>query len=133
MDCGMTPPLSEALLRIIELAIPSYPAAELLVFISDRPERHWKPDEIVAEMHPLIISASAVSEYLTLFQSRGIVREIDGYFYFKPTSSDVEEGIAALAQAYRERPVTLIQTIYQLAEHRIQSFADSFRLKKEDR
>jgi hypothetical protein len=38
--------------------------------------------------------------------------------------------VRTLAQAYRERPVTLIRVIYALRDSRIQSFADAFRLRR---
>jgi hypothetical protein len=39
--------------------------------------------------------------------------------------------VEQLAEAYNERPVTLIRTIYAPAETKIQSFADSFKFRKD--
>jgi hypothetical protein len=38
--------------------------------------------------------------------------------------------VRTLAQAYNERPVTLIRMIYALRDPKIQSFADAFKLRK---
>jgi hypothetical protein len=38
--------------------------------------------------------------------------------------------VATLAQAYEERPVTLIRLIYALRDRKIRSFADAFKLRK---
>jgi hypothetical protein len=35
-----------------------------------------------------------------------------------------------LAQAYKERPVTLFRVIYALRDLKIQSFADAFKLRR---
>jgi hypothetical protein len=37
--------------------------------------------------------------------------------------------VQTLAQAYEQRPVTLIRLIYALRDRKIRSFADAFRLK----
>lgn len=38
--------------------------------------------------------------------------------------------VATLAQAYEQRPVTLIRLIYALRDNKIRSFADAFKLRK---
>ena len=38
--------------------------------------------------------------------------------------------VTTLAQAYGERPVTLIRVIYALRDGKIRSFADAFRLRR---
>ena len=48
---------------------------------------------------------------------------------YRPRGGELDAHVATLAQAYRERPVTLIRVIYALRDHKIQSFADAFRLK----
>jgi hypothetical protein len=123
---------TEQLLRFIGTAIPTFPAAELLLFLSRHPDRQWAPEEIVSAVQPTVITTSAVKEYLALFQATGLVHEPQtGCFQYQPASVELEASVQALAQAYNERPVTLIRTIYKIADNKIQSFADSFRLKKD--
>jgi hypothetical protein len=131
MESGSPPGLPAQLLRFIALAIPTYLAAEVLLFLAARPERAWRPEEIVVEMRPVVITLPAAKEYLALFLLRNIVEESDGCYFYKPSSPELEAAIGALAYAYNERPVTLIHTIYNIAESRIQSFADSFKFRKE--
>lgn len=120
---------SPSLLRIIRSCVPTFAAAELLVFLSRHPARRWKSEEISVEIRPTIIPLSAINEYLELFRSSGLVRAADGDFEYAPAAPDLEEAIGELVLAYNERPVTLIRTIYTIADLKIQSFADSFRLK----
>lgn len=131
MDSNRTPGLPETLLKLIALTVPTYKSAEILVFIASRPDRRWKSEEIVAEIQPILVTLPAVKQYMALFQARGIVKESDGHFHYEPASSELREGIEDLVTAYNERPVTLIQTIYRVAESRVQSFADSFNLREE--
>ena len=131
MESGATSELPAHLLRFIAAAIPTYLSAEVLLFLAARPERAWKPEEIVVEIRPVVITLPAAKEYLVLFRHCNIVEESDGCFCYKPSSSELEADIGALAHAYNERPVTLIHTIYRIAESRIQSFADSFKFRKE--
>jgi hypothetical protein len=131
MDSSQTPGLPEPLLKLIALTVPTYKSAEILVFIATKPERRWKSEEIVAEIQPILITLPAVKQSMALFQARGIVKERDGHFHYEPASSELREAIEALVAAYNQRPVTLIQTIYRIAESRVQSFADSFNLREE--
>ena len=63
--------------------------------------------------------------YPTIFFSCGII------FTYDPLSAELERAIGELAHAYNERPVTLIRVLYRVADSKIQSFADSFKLRKD--
>lgn len=43
---------------------------------------------------------------------------------------ELERHLATLAQAYDQRPVTLVRLIYALRDRSIQSFADAFKLRR---
>ena len=47
-----------------------------------------------------------------------------------PDDPALKAHVARLAQAYEQRPVTLIRLIYALRDSKIRSFADAFRLRK---
>ena len=124
--------LPEELSRFIQSSVPTYMAAELLLFLSQSPDKQWKPEEIVNEIQPRVITLSAAKEYLALFKTQGLVVEKqDTQYQYRPASPEAVTAVSALAKAYNERPVTLIRTIYALADNKIQSFADAFKLKKE--
>ncbi len=124
--------LSKNLLNFLQSNIPTFPAVELLLFLSNQPKKHWKLDEIMEEIKPIVISPSLVQEYLALFKARGLLEGDPATgFLFAPASEHLQMVVSELAQAYNERPVTLIRTIYALSENKIQSFADAFRLKSD--
>jgi len=123
--------LPTALIELIQHCVPSFPAAELLVFVAQRPQSPWTLDSLMAELPRDAFTRASLASLLLLFNSRGLMQEgPPGTFCYKPVSKSVEEAVALLVTAFNERPVTLIKTIYALADSPIQSFADSFRFKK---
>ena len=98
------------------------------------PSQRWTAAQLVEAVRPTVMTVPQVAEYLTIFLARGLVVEHPGAaFAFQPASLDTETAVLGLVKAYNERPVTLIRTVYAIADRRkIQALADAFRLKKED-
>ena len=48
----------------------------------------------------------------------------------RPANPELDAHVRTLAQAYKERPVTLIRVIYALRDTKIQTFADAFKLRR---
>lgn len=123
--------LSPALVRFLQACVPSFSAAEVLLFLSGRAGQDWTPEAIGLAMQPTAVTLPEVEQALALFRAQGLVHEQPAGQFRYAASAAAARSVAELAQAYRERPVTLIRTIYALADLKIQSFADSFRLKKD--
>lgn len=123
--------LPKNLLLLIQNGIPTLPAAELLVFLARHPEKAWKCEEIVGAIRPAAVTIPEGEKYLAAFEAQGLIRGDSGLFQFAPASPELKDAVLALVHAYDERPVTLIRTIYALADSKIQSFADSFKLNKD--
>jgi hypothetical protein len=121
--------LSPTLLDFIRSCVPTYPAAEVLVFFAANSGRDFSIDELVTAIRPTAIAAPAAREYVEFFRSRQLLDERDGKFCYRPGTAELEHGVRELVLAYNERPVTLIRAIYGIADSHIQSFADSFRLR----
>jgi hypothetical protein len=124
--------LSADLIDFIRRCIPTYQAAEVLLFFAAHPERSFSPEDVVVSMRPVVITLPAAKEYLRLFAAQGLVAEDAGRFAYAPRSADLEDSIGWLAHAYNETPVTLIRVIYQVADANIQSFADAFKLRRDE-
>jgi hypothetical protein len=119
------------LLRFIRVCVPTYQAAEVLVFLATHPDQAFAPDDITTGMRPVIIAGPAVQEYLALFTAFGLTTEDGGRVMLKPRTDELAQHVDALVRAYNEQPVTLITAIYRIADSKIQSFADSFDLRKD--
>lgn len=123
--------LSRSLIEFINECVPTYQAAELLLFFAAHPDGDFSVEEIVVAMRPVVITVPAVREYVSLFGDKGLIVEAQGRYRYGPSTGELERGIGELAHAYNERPVTLIRAVYQIADGKIQSFADSFKLKED--
>ena len=55
---------------------------------------------------------------------------LDEALRYRPASAALGAHVQTLAQAWEERPVTLIRLIYALRDGKIRSFADAFKLRK---
>ena len=125
--------MSEEIREIIRAGVPDLDALELLIFLACHPDETWTPDRLVGTMRP--IPHNALSQYFALFREQRLVdvdAEVDGGVVFLPATPALASAVAALCKAYNERPVTLIRTVYSIADARkIQAFADAFRLKKD--
>jgi hypothetical protein len=130
----MTPSdLPEDVRQLIRAAIPTIDALEVLVFLAQRPERAWPVAEIVAACEHAGVTDRRARESLAELGAAGMVAAEAHAYRLVPPQGALETALRDLVRAYRERPVTLIRTVYTIAEHeRIQSFADAFRLKKKD-
>ncbi|HTS18683.1 MAG TPA: hypothetical protein VMP11_14000 [Verrucomicrobiae bacterium] len=123
--------LSDALLQFIRLCIPSFEAAELLLFLAQHADRSWRAEEIAREIKPNVPPLPRIRECLALFQARGLATEQSESYQFAPGSPELRSAVDALARAYEERPVTLIRTINSIADQKLQSFAEAFKFKKD--
>jgi hypothetical protein len=74
------------------------------------------------------------ARYLELFQARGLLAiGPDRRVQYRPANPHIAGHVDKLAQAYSERPVTLIRMIYALRDMRIRSFAEAFNMTKGNR
>ena len=123
---------SEEFLRFLRAVVPTVDAAELLLLVQGEPQRWWAVPEARAALAPgATLSDSDMSRYVALFQAAGLIAlGPDKRLQYRPGSKALDANVGTLAQAYRERPVTLIRVIYALRDSRIQSFADAFRLRR---
>jgi hypothetical protein len=127
----MTEDLPDTLRDFIRLHIPSFQAAELLVFFAANRDRDFSLEELVVAMRPAIIAISAVREYTALFTERRLLTQTNERFTYGPTPREIESRIGELVSAYHERPVTLITAIYRIADSKIRMFADSFTIGRD--
>jgi hypothetical protein len=127
----MAETLPQSLIEFIHDCIPTYQAAELLLFFAAHPEGDYSAEDIVVAMRPVVITVPAVKEYASLFVEKRLICHSDGRYRYGPSTENLERGIGELAHAYNEKPVTLIRAVYRIADSKIRSFADSFKLRED--
>ena len=128
----MAAPLPTSLIDFIHDCVPTYHAAEVLLFFAAHPDRDFSIEEVVVAMSPVAITLPAATQYTSIFVSKGLIRQTHERYTYRPATEELERGVCELAHAYKEKPVTLIRFIYRLADSTIQSFADSFKLRKDE-
>ena len=119
---------SDEFCRFIQTTVPAVDAGELLLLLHRRPEAAFTAEEAVSKLGPGISVADA-AKYLELFHARGLVSASERRYQYLP-GAEQARFVETLAQAYSQRPVTLIRVIYALRDSKIQSFADAFKLRK---
>ena len=122
---------SDEFCRFLRAAVPTVDAAEVLLLLHRDRERWWSAEEVVSALAPSVsLTASAALACFAVFQANGLIAAgPDKRVQYRAGGGQLDAHVGTLAQAYRERPVTLIRVIYALRDSKIQSFADAFRLK----
>ena len=114
------------LVAFIRRSIPSVWALDVLLLVRQTPCRRWSTDELVGELRA---SDAIVTGVLEGVQRDGLIaRDEDGRFRFAPAAALLEDLTVALAEAYAERPVAVINAIAS-TDAKLQTLAGAFRLK----
>jgi hypothetical protein len=123
---------SDEFCQFLRVAVPTVDAAELLLLLQRDRERWWSAAEAAAALAPGVsLTEAEVAHYFGVFQSSALIAVApDKRVQYRPAHGTLEGHGRLLAQAYTERPVTLIRVIYALRDSKIQSFADAFRLRR---
>ena len=122
---------SDEFCTFIQRAVPTIEAVELLLIVLGQPEKWWTASELAATGRPgLSLTDIQAGRYLETLYGQGLLSKgADNRFRYAPDANAAEAHVRTLAQAYRERPVTLIRMIYALRDARIRSFADPFKVR----
>lgn len=110
---------SDEFCRFLRAAVPTVAAAELLLELRARGESGLEP-----RSHP----DRAALEGFVGQGIAAVLANANGFVY--RAAADLDAHVQTLAQAYRERPVTLFRIIYALRDTKVQSFAEAFRVRK---
>jgi hypothetical protein len=120
---------SDAFCRFIQTSIPTVEAAELLLAFYREAGEPLSAARAAQRLGPgsTLVQAEA-ARLVEAFQSRGLLAKDGDTFRYR--GGNDAQYVEVLAQAYQERPVTLVRIIYALRDSKIQSFAEAFRLRK---
>ena len=90
--------------------------------------------ELIEALRQTAVTEPVVRESLALLRTQGILFQTpEGDILYRPESPALDRALGLLVRAYNERPVTLIRTVYAIADaKKIQAFADAFKIKKDE-
>lgn len=122
---------SNELSGFISARIKSLEQLEILLLLSGNPHKHWTAQGVYEVVKS---SIGSVKERLKEFCEAGIVKVEDGaetYYRFSPESEVIWNVVNELREAYKQRPVKVVEAIYSKPPEGVEEFARAFRLRKE--
>ncbi len=122
--------LPRSLIQFIHECVPTYQAAQVLLFFAAHSDCDFSAEDVVVAIRPAVVTVRVVKECTSLFVDKGLLRQAHGRYRYSPSIEDLERGIGELALAYNEKPVTLIRAIYRIADSKFQAFGDSLKLRE---
>ncbi|HEY9792362.1 MAG TPA: hypothetical protein V6D22_18315 [Candidatus Obscuribacterales bacterium] len=120
--------------RLVDKHIYSVSQLETLLFLRRYQDRNWTAHEIGNEFHT---NDNAAMDILGRLAEDGFVKRFDAgrapEFAYVPMSADMEADIEALAEAYRNTRLRVVDRIYRKPEpdNSLRSIADSFLWRRD--
>ncbi len=117
--------------RLIAEHIDSVEQLEILLLLYQHPERSWSEESVARELR---ISPMSAGDRLKDMARAAILSKVqgsEGEYRYTP-DAQMGEAVAGLAAAYSERRVTVINLIFSKPVDKIRTFADAFRLRRDD-
>lgn len=123
---------SEELKQFIATEIQSLEQLEILLLLSGNPHRWWTATSVYEVIKS---SRASVEERLSELAQRGLLKaegDRDRSYQFAPHSDHLWQAVSQLRDAYKERPVKVVQAIYSKPRDGVQEFARAFQIRKDD-
>jgi hypothetical protein len=122
---------SSELERFIAEEIQNLEQVEILLLLSSHPQRAWSAQNVYDVVKSNLDSVGARLEELT---ARGFLKKEtapETGYTFSPEQNGIGKVVNELREAYKERPVKVVQAIYSKPPDAVQEFARAFRVRKE--
>jgi hypothetical protein len=122
-------PISEELQQFIARYIHSVEQVEILCLLVENPDKTWRESEVFKRIQSSADSVRRNLEYFAtgLFLSGN---QQNGYG-FAPINAELKHLAIELVKTYREKRVTVVESIYRGPTDPIRDFADAFRIRKD--
>ena len=124
--------ISQDVRTLIIERIDSVVHLELLLLLHANAGRAWTAADVAQELR---IDASWAAGQLGELAARGLLApaaDQPGAFRYAPGSPELDAAVTQLAKDYTERRVTVITLIFSKPVDKLRSFADAFRLRKDN-
>lgn len=99
-----------------------------LLLVLYRAPHPWRREALVRELRA---TDALIAENLSLLQSAGLIASTDAdHYVYHPDTPALANLVAALAELYAQKPITVLRTIFTAPNDKIRSFSDAFLFKK---
>lgn len=123
--------LPDEVRRFIAGNISSVAQLELLLLLREDRAREWTAEEVSRALYGAV---TGMADQLNNLVSKGwayVSHEPEARFRYRPSAGDaLDELIARVADAYKERRVAVITLIYSPPVDAARAFAEAFRFRK---
>ena len=105
---------------------------EALLLLAADPNRTWTAIDVARELR---VDPGWAGPQLSRLCGRGVLAcdsDPQPHYRFAPSSPKMEQAVRDLASAYATRRVTVISLIFAKPTDKLKSFADAFRLRREE-
>jgi hypothetical protein len=113
--------------------VDSIEQLEVLLLVRATAPKEWDGTTVARELR---IDARSAASRLANMAARGLLVTTDaaaGRYRFDPKSPELRRVVGQLADTYDERRVSVITLIFSKPSDTIRSFADAFRIRKDER
>ncbi len=124
--------LPEDVRRFIVDHIDSVEQLEILLLLHQHRDRAWNAESVARELR---ISPMSAGDRLEDLRHSELLTRKSGTeleYRYAPASPKLDATVGGLITAYAERRVTVINLIFSKPVDKIRTFADAFRLRKDD-
>ena len=120
--------LSPELLAFIERYIDSVEALEILLLLKRSPQTYWAAPAIAEQLG---MRPESVSKKLEDLAREGLLRVADGTIAWRylPANDEADRNVTALAAAYADKRVSVINAVFSRNLERLRAFSNAFRVK----
>ncbi len=122
---------SKELDAFIAREMKSLEQLEILLLLSGNPHKWWSAPTVYEVIKS---SPASVAARLEELATRNVVRKEAGAevrYQFAPDDPNLWKVVTELREAYKERPVKVVQAIYSNPPDAVQEFAKAFRVRKD--
>jgi hypothetical protein len=109
--------------------IESLAQLESLLLLRRDLQQAWSATALAKALY---ITPEMAAVLLLDLARRGLAASAEESYRYQSKSEDVDRTIEQLAKLYEDRRVAVISAIYSKPLNKVQTFADAFRLRKEE-
>lgn len=122
----------EEMRRFIVHHIDSVEQLEILLLLHGHPGRDWSAEAVARELR---IASESAGERMEDMASDGLLKRRGGSpaeYRYAPDNMKLDDAVRSLEAEYTKRRVTVINLIYSKPIDKIRTFADAFRIRKDE-
>lgn len=123
--------IPEIVRNFIAQRIESAELLETLLLVHSDPTREWGPEEVAGSIYTVPASATRRLEQLVEMGLASSNDAANPRYRYAPSSPALGAEVEALAEAYRQQRVAVINLIYSRPPDPLRSFADAFKLRRD--